>query len=117
MAVLKIVSPNAKVRRRRHGPVTRNHPEGYRLGHCAREAQAIAEWCARRLPEALPPGPESSALVRRIASMCPFVMSDPQCEAVVAGFENRWPGVSGSARIAICRSAGRQLAAIKEVLQ
>lgn len=95
-------------------PVTRLHHDGYGLGWAARKAARISRWMALRLPDVLPPGEESAQLVQSVAEQCPLVNSATQAKAVVAGFENRWPVLSiGSANVAVCRSAGRQLAALK----
>lgn len=80
----------------------------------ALRAREIAEWMARHLPEQLPMGPDSEALVRKVADLCPVLGSAAQCNALVYGFRGDWPEKSGSSPdVRVARSAGRHLAVLK----
>lgn len=85
------------------------------IGTFAVRARVIAEHVARHLGTAIPYGPEGRRIIVEAALTCPMVRTQRQAEAVADGYDGQGsehrPG-HGCESLRICRSAGRQLAAM-----
>lgn len=88
----------------------------YGFGASARRAFAIAHMVAEDLGDARLDGRHARELILQAASRCPLVLTQRQAQAVVDGWEGAWIDHGISPAMAICHSAGRQLALLRGLL-
>lgn len=86
------------------------------IGWAARAARMIAVQIAEELRDEKLDGPHARRLILEAALRCPLVRTPQQAQALVAGWEGQFYAAGTSPNLAICRSAGRQLAVLKGVL-